>query len=145
MANSQKGEFALTMGGTAYTLKIGTAALVRLQERFGTPEHVPTIMELQREVVRGRALYIQAFMWAGLQRYHPEVTFDEVGDLIDDTEEADLRPLLEALGVTLVPDPADVQALGLDTPHPPQAQTRPRGKARRNGGGRSTSTDVARV
>lgn len=146
MANAQKGEFALTMGGTVYTLKLGTSALIELQELLGTPEHAPTMQELVIEVVNGRAKYIRAFIWAGLRKYHPEVTLEAVSDLLDDTSEAEAKAVLRALGVSTQPDTKDVQALGLDTVNPQPAQTGPRSvKAPRRGGGRSTSARAAQV
>lgn len=144
--NAQKGEFTLTLGGTAYTLRMGTLALAALQEKFGTPEHVPNIRDIVLEVMKGRALYVQAFVWAGLQRYHPDITFEQVADLIDETSESDLRPLLMALGISTQPDPADLKELGLDKANPPEAQTdRPTRRARRRGGDRSISAVAAQV
>lgn len=38
MAHPEKGEITLTFGGTAYRFKLGTSALIDLQEFFSTPD-----------------------------------------------------------------------------------------------------------
>ena len=155
MANSQRGEFELRLGGVAYTLKLGTAALVEFQESLATPDGVvPDIASAMAEVKRGRLKYVRAMLWAGLRKHHRELTIEAVDDLIDASDPAEVGQLLGSLGASTQPSRADLEALGIDpngngarpTAAPPDEgtgrQSRKR-KARMSGGGRSTSPPVA--
>lgn len=147
MANPQRGEFSIALGGEVYVLKLGTAALVEFQEHFATAEGAPDIATLLAEVKRGRLKYVRALLWAGFRKHHPDVTLEAVDDLIDAADPAEIGRLLGHLGTSTQPAPADLAALGIPpngtgprpTPAPPETgrQARKR-KARPSGGTRST-------
>lgn len=192
MANRDKGEVGLTLGGTTYTFKLGTAALIELQELCSTPElvvrqhaeaearrlhtalmtfgrhakgcagspcacgfaaalaatptrpSVASIEDIIAEVTRGRLKYVRAFLWAGLQTFHPGTTLGQVDELLDSADEAEVRKLLHQLGLTTAPDPVDVEELRKGVAgngNPPKARaTRARGT-----GGSSSSRRAASV
>jgi hypothetical protein len=129
---------AVTLGGRPFTLKLGLGAMTALQEqiRREIDQVLPPDLILQ-EATRGRLLYMRAFIWAALQRYHPECTLREVEDLLDLASVEEIQALFASLGLLALPDPADVQALGVAATGRP-----PKGRRRGTGGG-STSTPGA--
>lgn len=78
-------------------------------------------------------------VWAGLLKHQPRVTLDQVYDLLDETPQTELRSLLSALGLTMVPDAADVTELaeGSKKRNPRKA------RVRRGTGGSSISKPVS--
>lgn len=142
MANSQKGEIPLTLAGVSYTFKMGTSALIELQEAFSTPTKVAAIPDIFNEVNKGRIKYVRAFLWAGLRKFHPTVTLEDVSDMLDACDETEIATLLRRLGVTTQPDPKDIKELQEGVArNPPTAQTR----RTRGTGGNSTSKPAASV
>lgn len=184
MANPEKGEVDLTLAGKTYTFKLGTSALIELQEAFSTPDaaarlHAQTeavrlraalakhgrhpkectkdacvcglaaaldgtlgdpsvapIPGILDEVSKGRVKYVRAFLWAGLRRYHPGVTLEDVSDLLDASGEEEVRRVLQKLNLTTMPDPKDAAELAKGkAKNPPQART----KRTRGTGANSTS------
>jgi hypothetical protein len=141
MANAERGEFDLTLGGQTYTFKLGFAALRTVQERFATGASAPTLDEIDVQVKRGRLLYIQVLLWAALRTHHPEVTESQVEDLIEAADQHEIKTLVAKVMGGNRPDPADVEALGAG--RPTRAATdegtgrQARKRARRSGGGLS--------
>lgn len=144
----------LTLGGQSYTLKLGTGALIELQEACTTSstdekgvvsEDVPSVERIFAEVSRGRLKFVRAFLWAALRKYHGAMTIDAVNDLLDAATEDEVRRMLTVLGYSAQPDPADVQAIGAGgNGNPPPAQTiRPRRK--RGTGAGAIASPVASV
>lgn len=112
MANAQKGEVEITLGGKTLTLKIGTAGMSACQEALSVNGVVPSLPDIFREVYGGhRVAYVVAFLWGALRKYHPEYTRESVADLLDELSEAESKTLLAGLGASLTPDPKDVAAL----------------------------------
>lgn len=114
MANPQKGEVDLTLGGQTYTLRLGAGALIALQESLR--EHDGTVTPLEQifaQAIGGRVLAIRAVLWAGLQRHHPTMTLAGVEDILDAASEAEVATLLRGLAGSTSPDPADAAALGV--------------------------------
>lgn len=109
---STKGEFALTLKGTTYRFKLGTSALIELQEMVSTPTRVVPIEEILIQVHIGRIKYMRAFLWAGLQKHHAGMTLEDVSDLLDESSEAEIGRLLRDLGLTVQPAPEDSKELG---------------------------------
>lgn len=120
MANPEKGEYELTVNGTTYTLVLKTAGLIALQNRFSTPEKLASLDDLFQAAREGSIEHRVAFMWAALRKYHPDVTFEQTMDLIDDSDEAaTFMAAFAAVLRTATPDPADVEELkeaGTDRP-----------------------------
>lgn len=142
MANGQKGEVAFTFGGVLYRFKLGTHALIELQELFSTPQRVAPIEEIFGEVSKGRLKYIRGFLWAGLRKFHPETTQADVEDLLDEATELEVQALLVSLGLTTQPDPKDLKELRAGAKrNPRKAQT----QSTRGTGGNSTSKPAVSV
>lgn len=65
MANAQKGEVGLEVGGQRYTLKPTFNALCDLEELTGK-----TFVAVAEAASRGSAVAIRQLVWAYLQEYH---------------------------------------------------------------------------
>lgn len=190
MANAEKGELDLTLAGKTYRFKLGTSALIELQEAFSTPETaarlhaqaeavrlrsalakhgrhfkdctkevcvcglaaalngtvgsptVAPIPEILDEVMKGRVKYVRSFLWAGLRRFHAALTLEDVSDMLDESDEQEIKRLLRDLNLTTAPDPKDVKELNEGTRRNPlKAQTR----RTRGTGASSTSKPAASV
>jgi hypothetical protein len=158
MSNAVKGEFALPLGGVTYRFKVGVGALMLAQEQIGreTPTSfvlcphcqkvvpvggVPRLDEFTTGLDRWRLLYVRAFLWAGLRKYHPEITIEDVTELLDAADEREAIALVAGLRGSTVPDQRDVEALEDAGARPTAAEaTGPRPTPIRSpGAGRSTS------
>lgn len=124
--SSTKGEFALTLKGAVYKFKMGTTALIELQEMLSTPTNVLRIEDILHQVQMGRVKFVRAFLWAGLQKYHDGMTLEDVSDLLDESSEPEVAKLLMDLGMTTVPAPADARELA-GGKRPQKARRRNRG------------------
>ncbi|HXJ71655.1 MAG TPA: hypothetical protein VNM37_02340 [Candidatus Dormibacteraeota bacterium] len=80
MANRQRGEIGLKLGGTSYTLKLTTNALCLMEGSFQPLRPFAVIVA---GVSRGSFSDLRAFLWAAMQAHHPTLTLEAVGDLID--------------------------------------------------------------
>ena len=114
------------------------------QEQIGKETGtVPTFDEMLEGIQRMRLLFVRAFLWAGLRKYHPEVTLGGVEDLIDRCDASEVAALLLGLRQGTQPDPRDLTALEAAGARPtPAAATAPRpvnATSRAPGRGRSTS------
>lgn len=140
MANPQTGDVDLTLGGHTYTLRLGTGALIALQEHMSTADgRVVPLEDIFAQAMQGRVLAIRAVLWAGLRKHHPGVELAGVEDMLDAATEAEIKTLLAGLAATARPDPADVAALGVA-----KKVGRPRtARGMRGTGGDSISTPVA--
>jgi hypothetical protein len=142
MSNAVKGEFELPLGGTTYRFKVGVGALMLAQEQIGHETGtVPRLDEFTGGLDRWRLLYVRAFLWAGLRKYHPELTIEDVTDLLDAADEREAIALVAGLRGSTVPDTRDVEALEDAGARPTAAAaTGPRPTPIRSpGAGRSTS------
>ena len=138
MANRQRGEAALEIDGTTYTFVLNTNALVDLQQLFSTRDQITPWEEIVRLAEAGSLAHVRGVIWAALRKYHPEITVEGAGDLID--KAGGIQPLssaMEVVGESTTPDPKDLDALQAGaTGNPPKAQN---ARTRRTGG-RSTAT-----
>lgn len=129
MANSERGEVAVEIGGVEYTLVLDTNALVRLEDVFSTSQKDVTFVEILERVNRNSMRHIRALVWAALQRHHPKVTMERAGDLIQEAGGIlGLAEKLEGLMRSSTPDKADVAELSV-SPNPQKARgDRPAGE-----------------
>lgn len=135
MANKDKGEVDMTLGGKRYTFKLGTNALIEAQELLSTPTRLVSIDEMRVGLQAGRLKYIQVLLWAGLQKFHAGMTVEDVNDMLDAANEGEIRVLLNGLGLTMVPSPEDVKELKEGVAKKNSRKVR----ARRGTGGNSSS------
>lgn len=78
------------------------------------PRAAQTIAPLEgilHQVFSGRMKYIAAYLWAGLKRFHPEVTLPDVMDLLDSASMEEVQQLLRDLGLSMQPAPEDAKEL----------------------------------
>lgn len=139
MANREKGEVALTISGQQYTLAPGMNALIAAEGVLSTIKGKDvSSVEIINAVQGGNLTAFRALFWGMLRKYHPSVTVEQAGDLVDSFGGMDLlnAALEDALAHTQ-PDRQDVEALGVKPLNPR--------KARVNGGigARSTSKPAA--
>ena len=114
MANREKGEVDLSLAGQTWTFKLGTGALIELQELVSKAEgSLVPIERIFQDAARGRVSSIRAILWAGLRKYHGDRTLTDVEDLLDAASPAEIQALLGDLGATTQPDQADLDTLGV--------------------------------
>lgn len=87
MANKIKGEVSLTgPEGETYTMAFGFETLVLVEDRrkmsFG---------DVVEELDSGRLGALGALLWAGLRKHHPELTFEDAGQLAIACDGEELR------------------------------------------------------
>lgn len=82
MANAVKGEVEFVVGEKTFTLKLGNNARAEAETVVGKP-WVQIAMELfdASEARQGTA---RAVLWAGLRRFHPDLSLLDVGDMMDE-------------------------------------------------------------
>lgn len=79
MANPIKGEASLEIEGVgSFTLALPFGSRVAAEERTGLPFH-----EIASRAGRGFESAILTIVWASLQKYHPEVTIEQVTDWLE--------------------------------------------------------------
>lgn len=76
MANPARGEVALAVADTEYTLKFSTNAICELEDRLDKGLNV-IVANMERLTT------VRALLWAGLRAKHPEVTITQAGEMID--------------------------------------------------------------
>lgn len=79
--NPVKGEVTFQSGDKIYVFKLGTNAQVLLESRTGMS--MAKYLKADRIEELG-SRDIRLIFWAGLTRNHPDLTEENVGDLIDD-------------------------------------------------------------
>lgn len=82
--NPHRGDVELPVGGKLYTLRYGHASIYALERKTGK-----SIMQIMREMDNADEMRIGnviELLWAGLQKHHPEITMDDVCDLLDQVE-----------------------------------------------------------
>lgn len=82
MANRERGEVALEIDGTTYTMVLDLEALCTLEDHFSTPDREYVFPEILERASRGSARHIRAIVWAAMQRKHPGMTLAETSDII---------------------------------------------------------------
>jgi hypothetical protein len=127
MANREKGEVDLVINGTTYTLTLKTAALMALQKHFSTPEKVADLDQIMERANAGSIEDVVAVLWASMQKFHPDVTFERAVNLIDDLGGiGGLGAAMKEVTASMAPDPADVKELA-EVPKSPRKARATRG------------------
>ncbi len=132
MANRQKGETRLTVGGREYTLRLTTDAAAQLEDAVSEMlKREVFFPEILARVGKGSVKTTRLFIWAALLHHHPAMTQDEARRIIDDAGGVEgFANQVQAVAASTMPDedaPAD----------PPAAQATPAGT-----GDGSTSSPV---
>ena len=84
MANPHKGDVALNVAGKIYTLRYSHAALVKLEQSLD--KGLMRIMDELSNPQEMRIGTVVSMLWAGLQKHHPKMTFDDAADLLDEVD-----------------------------------------------------------
>lgn len=85
MANPHKGDVTLSVGDRAYTMCYSHLALVKLENLLD--KDVMQIMgDLQQSRENIRVGTVVALLWAGLQKHHPEISYEDAAGLLDDID-----------------------------------------------------------
>jgi hypothetical protein len=110
MANRERGEVDLRLGGQTYTLRLSLNSLCLLEEHFSTPEATVTFQQIAQRLGDVRMGDLRRVLWTALQEHHAEAapTEAEAGALI---AVQDMSVILKALQALLAPDAADVREL----------------------------------
>ena len=87
MTNSKKAipEVTISLAGKPYKCRFGMKAIILLDKEFGIN------MFEQNNVDMNTPTGIAKFMWAGLQKHHPELSFDLVVELLDESDMDELQ------------------------------------------------------
>jgi hypothetical protein len=95
MANAQRGEADLVIGGKTYTLQYGWNAISNIATVTGLP-----MEEVGAKIARGNfhADVFLAVVWGMLRKHHAELDLEAVGDLMDDADPAEIS---EAVGLAM--------------------------------------------
>jgi hypothetical protein len=141
MANAERGEVDLTIGGVTYTMVLTTNALCELEDLMSTTLRPVTYADVLIQSKKGSTRAMRATFWASLRKHHRDVTVEKAGDLMDAADDqTTFAEKLARLAFAAMPADDDVKALGLKTGgenRPPKAQ---RGRA--GTGTRSASKHV---
>ena len=84
MANPERGEVDLEIGGKTYTLALGVGALREIQKVVHTGDRRVTFKEVILGAADGDIEYLAVLVWGGLRRHHKEITLTQVDDLLDE-------------------------------------------------------------
>jgi len=112
VANPQRGEVSLEIGGREYVLALDLNAMCELEELLSTPEKPVSFQDVARGMMGSRMTYVRAFFWACLRRHHKEITVSGVSDLM--SAAGGLAPFLEKVSALLAmtrPDEGDAVAV----------------------------------
>lgn len=126
MANRERGEVDLALGGRTYTLRLSLNALCRLQDVLATNGEPLRFEDLATRMAKPDVPDMVAVFWASLQEFHAE-EFPTPADAGERIGVSDIPKLLPALS-------------GLLSIDRPERGTRPQpARAKRGRGGPSTS------
>lgn len=137
-ANPQKGEMQVEIGGRTYVLVMTFNALLRVQQLFNRAGVMPTADSIVRAANNGDLESMRALFWALLLRHQPDLTVEQVGDLIDEAGGVEaVNELIDRAHAASAPDPKDIAELA---PHPLVAPGRSSMPTLTPRGGTSTSS-----
>jgi hypothetical protein len=119
-ANRSVGEVDVTIGATAYIVRFGNRELARLEKLW----KVDGIYAIYTQAIRtGNQRFIE-FARMGLSRHHPNLTEEEVSDLLDFRDsETEERPLVLAVTQALYSAIPKAKTQAATTPTEAEAPT----------------------
>lgn len=141
MANRERGEVGMTIGGEAYTLVLNTNAMALLETLFSTAEKEVTFDQVLARINAGSVRHIRGFVWAALKQFHPTITIEKAGDLIQQAGglTAFTDQLIAMVGGTQA-NQDDLASMGVKPgANPRKAQAGGRGTGTRSSGTRGAS------
>lgn len=93
MANAERGEVAVKIGGRDLTLVYTYNAVAELEQLEDAP-----FVALVSRLANGTALAFRLMLWGALRKYHPEHSLADVGDALDDLTPEEFMAVGEAVG-----------------------------------------------
>lgn len=102
MANAQRGEVSFPAIGREWTIKLGTNALCEVEGALG--KTISEIGRLMEDPERVTLSALRVFIRAGLRAKHPDVTLEDVGNIIDDLGMAEAATLIGNANVLARPE-----------------------------------------
>lgn len=115
MTNPIKGEVSLKgPNGETFVLVFGFESLVLVEDKRGK-----AFGDVVEELDAGRLGALGALFWAGLRKHHPQISFEEAGQiaLAIDSEELQAK-IVEAITLAF----PRKQEVGASAPRPPEAE-----------------------
>jgi len=111
LANPNRGQIALSVGGLEYKLSFSVNSLCELEAELDLP--IASIIAILQNPKEIQMKFLRALLWAGLQDHHDDVTLKQAGIIVTDMG---IKPAMEAVG----------QAFRLAFPEPPkEAKAKP--------------------
>jgi hypothetical protein len=110
VANSQRGEVALDVGGRTLTLVLDLNAMCELEELLSTPERPVSFADVATSLMASRMTYVRAFFWACLRRHHRDVTLMGVSDLMQDA--GGIGPFMDKVAALMAMTQPDAEDAG---------------------------------
>lgn len=95
MNNPHKGDTSFEVAGNTYTLRYSHLALIRLENKLD--RGLMKVIEEMSDIDKVRIGTVVAILWAGLQKHHPDLTYDDAASLLDDLE-GGLSAAIEIIG-----------------------------------------------
>lgn len=121
MANRERGEVSLEVGGKEYTLRLSANAQCDLEELLSTDDKPVNFQVFMARLIRyERNTDVRAFLWATLREFHPQMSLKDAGTLLHDVGGVyGLGDKLQQIVKSSQPDPEDIKTLGLEGKVPP--------------------------
>ncbi|MEG1028598.1 MAG: hypothetical protein RSE34_00780 [Brevundimonas sp.] len=108
----QTQDSVITLGGQNYTIRFSIKATLFLQEQWGLENE----REVQARMAKATMQDFIDIVWAGMQRHHPELTRDQIVDILDDSGAEGLQgAVTELLDASAAPAPKGPPAEGQGT------------------------------
>jgi len=124
MANRERGEVMLEVGGQTYVLALTTNAMCELEDQLSTPEQTVTFLDVLQQVSRRSVRAVRALTWAALREHHPTMNVKDAGNLIQAAGGLiAFMPTAELIIQTAQPDREDVEAAATVNGRPLKART----------------------
>lgn len=145
MANREKGEVSIDVGGRPYRLALTLDAMVALEEMFSKPNAPMTFQQVVDRSDAGSMTHTRGLLWASLQVNDPPPDLKEVSHLVQQAGGLGAFTIaLIKLAKAIAPDPKDLAALGIkaNKANPPAAQAG-RKTAAGTGGGSTSMPDAS--
>lgn len=135
MANLEKGEVDIDLGGRTYTLVLNVNAMCELETLMSSPLRRVTFQDVLIGVKNQSVVSMRALLWASLRQYHKDVTVEGAGALMDgDGGLGSFSKKFADLVFAATPAKSDLETLGVK-PNPRKAQ-----RKRRAGTGTSSTS-----
>ena len=95
MLNPQKGDVSFQVGDKTYMLRYSHLALIQLENKLD--KSLMTVIAEMSDVEKLRIGTVVAILWAGLQKHHPKMSYDDAASLLDEVE-GGASAMIEVIG-----------------------------------------------